>query len=179
MADDYFSENESFDFQELHNRVQKVMDDIHQDEELRKREIELDDDVINKLKEAMQEAEQSGLLQFVAVINQINFEQFEQILNEEGIAAANQYLQQNVPDEEALGWLRDPEYVKRQHRVLQDVHEKIDQARQEVEQEMEWEEKEMNKESEMDEILKTIEGRYLNQMKGSMDKVETHVHKNL
>lgn len=179
MADDYFSENESFEFQELHDRVQEVMDDVHQDEELRKQEIELDKDVVNTLKEAMQEAEKSGLLQFVAVINKIDFQQFEQILNDQGIAAANQYLEQNVPSEEALDWLKDPEYVRRQHQVLQDVHEKIDKARQEVEQEMEWEDEEMQKESDMDKILKTIEGRYLNQMKGSMDKVESHVHKNL
>lgn len=179
MADDYFSENEDFDFQELHDRVQEVMNDIDQDEELRRREIKLDEDVLSTLKEAMQEAEESGLLQFVAVINKIDFQQFEQILNDQGIAAANQFLEQNVPNEEALEWLKDPEYVKKQHQVLQDVHDKIDKARQEVEQEMEWEEEEIEKESDMDQILKTIESRYLNQMNGSMKKVESHVHKNL
>ncbi|WEL23913.1 hypothetical protein [Candidatus Nanohalovita haloferacivicina] len=157
---------------EIETTFGNLIEALEKDEQTRKQELSVDEQILEELKEAMQVIEQSQLLKFVAAINKIDFDRFDQILNEEGIATANQYLDSKLSDPEIKDWLSNPEFIKSQHKQLEKLHNRLDEARQDLEQNMEWEDGEMEQEAQILDVLDSLENQKLPQIRSAMGRLE-------
>ena len=161
--------------EEIHDEMADLISNLQRDEKTVKKKLEIDEEIIEELKNALNIVSQPEMHKFIAAINQMNFEKYKQMVQNGKIPQANQMLMEAAPDPETQEMITNPEWVHEMHQELHQAHVDIHKAKEQLEQEIEWEQKEVQQESDMDDLMQTIDGKYLNQLEGSLSKIENNL----